>query len=149
MAIGTLSYAAAAAAYCFLTVLLLIGWRGRLAGALLTLAALLTAAWTAVMAYQAERPEVWKLPGELLEIAHKTGWLVFLLILLGYARRTEEGADLGLRRIAVGILVACAAIMALSVALRIPADSAWLRELRFLTSILAPGLLALIGMLLV
>jgi putative PEP-CTERM system histidine kinase len=39
--------------------------------------------------------------------------------------------------------------MALTIALRIPPDSATLREWRFLTAILTPGLLALIGMLLV
>jgi putative PEP-CTERM system histidine kinase len=149
MAIGTLSYAAAAAAYCFLTILLVIGWRGRLAGALLTFAALLTAGWAAMMVYQAARPEVWTLPGELLEVAHKTGWFVFLLILLGYARPTAQGPDLALRRIAIGILAACAMIMVLTVALHISRDSELLRELRFLTSILAPGLLALVGLLLV
>jgi putative PEP-CTERM system histidine kinase len=149
MAIGTLSYAAAAAAYCFLTVLLLIGWRGRLAGALLMFAALLTAAWAAMMAYQASNPDVWKLPGELLEIGHKIGWFLFLLILLGYSRRGTNGSDVTLRRIAVGILAASAAIMGFTLALRIPIDSALMRELRFLTSILAPGLGALVGMLLV
>lgn len=147
--IGTLSYAAAAAAYCFLTVLLLLGWRGKLAGALLMFAALLTAAWAAMMAYQASDPDAWNLPGELLEIGHKTGWFLFLLILLGYSRRPTNGSHIALRRIALGILVASAAIMALSVALRIPSDSALLRELRFLTSILAPGLAALVGMLLI
>jgi hypothetical protein len=44
VSIGTLSYAAAAAAYCFLSVLLIVSWRGRIAGALLTVAALSTAA---------------------------------------------------------------------------------------------------------
>jgi putative PEP-CTERM system histidine kinase len=149
ISIGTLSYAAAAAAYCFLSSLLLTGWRGRLPGALLLLASLTTALWAGTMAYQAAQPAAWKLPAELLEIGHKTAWLVFLLVLLGYARQAARPTDAGLRKVAISILTACIAIMALTIALRIPADSATMREWRFLTAILAPGLLALIGMLLV
>jgi putative PEP-CTERM system histidine kinase len=149
ISIGTLSYAAAAAAYCFVSALLLTSWRGRLPGALLSFASLTTALWAGALAYQAAQPEAWKLPGELLEIAHKTAWFVFLLVLLGYARHATRGADPGLRKVAISILAACVTIMALTVALRIPADSATLREWRFITSILAPGLLALVGMLLV
>ena len=65
VSIGTLSYAAAAAAYCFLTVLL-------------SFASMVTALWAGVMAYQAAHPESWKLPGELLEVGHKTAWFLFL-----------------------------------------------------------------------
>lgn len=149
ISIGTLTYAAAAAAYCFVSALLLTSWRGRLPGALLTLASLITALWAGTMAYQAARPDAWKLPADLLEIGHKAAWLVFLLVLLGYARHATRPVDAGLRKVAVSILGACVAIMALTIILRLPADSATMREWRFLTSILAPGLLSLIGMLLV
>jgi putative PEP-CTERM system histidine kinase len=149
LSIGTLSYAAAAAAYCFVSALLLTSWRGRLPGALLTLASVITALWAGTMAYQAALPGAWKLPAELLEIGHKTAWLVFLLVLLGYARQAARPTDAGLRKVAISIFGACIAIMALTIALRIPADSSTMREWRFLTSILAPGLLALTGMLLV
>ena len=145
VSVGTLSYAAAAAAYCFLTVLLITSWRGRLPGALLSFASLVTALWAGAMAYQAADPEFWKLPGELLEVGHKAAWFVFLLVLLGYARQSDKS----LQRAAVAILGGCGAIMLLTVALRLPADSDLLRELRFYTSILAPGILALVGMLLV
>ena len=149
VSVGTLSYAAAAAAYCFLTVLLITSWRGRLPGALLSFATLLTALWAGAMAYQAANPELWKLPGELLEIGHKAAWFLFLLVLLGYARQPDRAVDRGLQRIAVMILGGCAAIMLLIVALRLPPDSAMLHESRFYTAILAPGVLALVGMLLV
>src|SRR5690606_20020862 len=119
------------------------------AGALLMLASILTAVWAGVLAYQAANPAATRLPGELLEIAHKGAWFLFLLVLLGYARHASAPANRGLRRIALVILGACAAVMALAAALRIPADSPTLREWRFLTSILAPGILALVGMLLV
>ena len=45
--IGTLSYAAAAAAFLFLSLLLMTSWRGRLQGMLLALASLITALWAA------------------------------------------------------------------------------------------------------
>jgi len=149
ISVGALSYAAAAAAYIFLAVLLLISWRGRLPGALLAFAILTTVAWAAAMSWQALYPNATRLPGELLEIGHKAAWFAFLFVLLGYARQPARPVGKGFRRIAVGVLGACAAVMALTVALRLPADSALLREWRFLTSILAPGLLALVGMLLV
>ena len=149
VSIGTLSYAAAAAAYCFLSVLLIVSWRGRIAGALLTVAALLTAAWAAAMAYQATGPNTMKLPGEVLEIMHKTGWFAFLFMLLGYARASVQTADQRLRRIAFGSLGGCLLLALLAVALRLLPDSDLMRDLRFLTGIVAPGIMALGGMLLV
>ena len=121
--IGAWSYAAAAAAYCFLTALLITSWRGRLAGALLTLATAMTAIWAGTLAYQAAWPASWRLPVELLEIGHKTSWFVFLFVLLGYTRRNAGQADSALRRVAGVVLGACVAVMALMVALRIPSDS--------------------------
>ena len=149
ISVGTLSYAAAAAAYAFLAVLLITSWRGRLPGVLLAFASVVTAAWAGVMSYQAWDPDFWKLPGELLEVANKAAWFAFLLVLLGYARQTDRDVDKGLRQVAILILSSCVALMVLTVALRLPEDSALLREWRFYTSILAPGLLALTGMLLV
>lgn len=149
VSIGTLSYAAAAAAYCFLSVLLIVSWRGRIAGALLTIAALLTAAWAAAMAYQAAGPGTVKLPGEVLEILHKTGWFAFLFMLLGYARAGIPAADHRLRRIAFGSLGGCLLVAALAVILRFIPDGEFMRDLRFLTGIVFPGIMALGGMLLV
>src|SRR5690606_5606242 len=53
------------------------------------------------------------------------------------------------RRVAAVIVGACVVIMALTVVLRLLPDSEALRQWRFLTSILAPCLLSLVGMLLV
>ncbi len=148
VSIGTLSYAAAAAAYCFLSILLITGWRGRLPGALLAIASMLTAAWAAAMAYQATSHDAWRLPGELLEIGHKTAWFAFLFVLLGYVRQTAGAPDRRLRKVALITLAACLAVAVFTIALRL-ADSALLRQSRFLIAIVAPGLLALVGMLLV
>ncbi|MCC6531299.1 MAG: PEP-CTERM system histidine kinase PrsK [Burkholderiales bacterium] len=148
VSVGTLSYASAALAYGVLSVLLITSWRGRLPGALLGLASVMTAAWALAMAYQGARPDASKLPGELLEIGHKTAWFAFLFILLGYARQAARPIDGALRRVALTTLGACVTIMILVIALR-AGDSPFLREWRFSTSIVAPGLLALLGMLLV
>lgn len=147
--IGMLSYAAAAAAYCFLSILLIVSWRGRIAGALMTVACLLTTAWAVAMALQAADPNMRKLPGELLEILHKTGWFAFLFLLLGYARLAGQATDRRLRRIAFGTLGACGLIATIAVVARVLPDGEFARDLRFFTGILAPGVLALIGMLLV
>lgn len=150
ISIGTLSYAAAAAAYCFLSILLVVSWRGRLAGAVLTASSLLTTAWAVAMAVQAARPDAWKLPGELLEILHKTAWFAFLFLLLGYTRRVDQPANRRLRRIAFGALGVCVLMAGLAVVFRLPLlTSDTMRDLRFLTGIVVPGLLALVGMLLV
>lgn len=148
ISVGTLSYAAAAAAYCFLTVLLVTSWRGRLPGALLSFASLVTAIWAGVMAYQASEPDSWKLPGELLEVGHKAAWFLFLLVLLGYARQAD-GGDRVLKRVALYLFGGCAGIMLLTVVLWLTPDATLFREWRFYSSILAPGILALVGMLLV
>lgn len=147
--IGMLSYAAAAAAYCFLSVLLVVSWRGRIAGAVMTMASLLTAAWAGAMAVQAASPQSWKLPGEVLEILHKTGWFAFVFLLLGYARAAGADADRRLRRIAFGTLGICVLISVLPIGVRMLPDNAFGRDLRFFSGILVPGVLALIGMLLI
>jgi len=150
MTIGMLSYAAAAAAYCFLSILLIVSWRGRIAGAVLTVATLLTTAWAVAMAIQAANPESWKLPGEVLEILHKAGWFAFLFLLLGYARPVDQPSNRKLRAIALGSLAACLAMSGLAIVFRMPLlASDVMRDLRFLSGIVAPGVLALAGMLLV
>jgi putative PEP-CTERM system histidine kinase len=149
ISIGTLSYAAAAAAYCFLSVLLIVSWRGRIAGALLTIAALLTVLWAGTMAYQATGPNAVKLPGEVLEILHKAGWFAFLFVLLGYARANDRASEQRLRRLAFGSLSACVLVAMLAVGLRLLPDSDLMRDMRFLTGIVVPGIMALGGMLLV
>jgi hypothetical protein len=58
ISIGTLSYAAAAAAFLFLSLLLVTSWRGRLQGMLLAAASLTSATWAAAEAYSAAQPDL-------------------------------------------------------------------------------------------
>ena len=105
--IGTISYAAAAAAFLFLSLLLLTSWRGRLQGVLFTAASLTTATWAVAVAYSAARPGLATLAAEILEILRSAVWLAFLLVLIGYSRK-EVGP---LRVAAAGIAGFCGVLM--------------------------------------
>jgi putative PEP-CTERM system histidine kinase len=80
--IGAISYGTAALAFLVLTLVMLTSWRGRLQGALLTSAAIMTVAWATGAAYHAiiGYPATILVP--LLELARDVGWYVFLLRLM-------------------------------------------------------------------
>ncbi|MBA2690328.1 MAG: PEP-CTERM system histidine kinase PrsK, partial [Burkholderiales bacterium] len=103
MQIGTFSYGLAALTFAALTVLLLVSWRGRLQGALLTAAAAMSALWAGMAAYQvaAGRPPL--LLADLFEILRDTLWLAFLLTLLAAARRRNPSAGGSLRGVALAL----------------------------------------------
>jgi putative PEP-CTERM system histidine kinase len=106
--IGTLSYAAAAAAFLFLSLLLMTSWRGRVQGILLGVASLETAAWAGLLAYLAARPDTTTLSAGILEILRSIVWFAFLMVLLGYSRKAVRP----LRLAAVGIAVFCVVVLA-------------------------------------
>lgn len=85
MHVGTLSYGLAAVGFAVLALLLLIGWRGRVAGALLTISAGVSAVWSAFVAYQIAIGRPAWLALELLELARTVLWLAFLLTVMAYA----------------------------------------------------------------
>ncbi len=95
--IATLSYGAAAAAYFFLSGLLLTSWRGRLHGMVLTIACLLSALWAATVAYQAALGRPISLLTDILEILRNAGWTVFLVMLVGPFQQTETPSSLKFR----------------------------------------------------
>ena len=109
--IGTISYAAAAAACLFLSVLLVTSWRGRLQGMLLAAAGLTTATWAAAVAYSAARPNSALLAVAILEVLRSAVWFAFLLVLLGYSRK-----KVGMLRLAAGGLAAfCGIVLAATI----------------------------------
>ncbi len=81
--IATISYAIAAIAYLFLSILLLTSWRGRLYGMMLTVACLFSALWATALACQA----AWGYPvsyfTNILEILRNASWSTFLILALG------------------------------------------------------------------
>lgn len=146
--IGTISYATAAVAFLFLSLLLLTSWRGRLQGAMLTAACLISALWAAVVTYQVSQGRGSSLPGDLLEVLRDAAWLAFLVILLGFSR---QAAALSSRRLglkAAGVILLCILLIAaavypyvFSVAVNQPPN--------FLIGIAARVVLAVMGMVLV
>ncbi len=82
-AVGVLAYAAATAAFVFLTGLLLTVWRGRTAARVLLVAAACSTLWAALQAYDAS--SLAPLPDALLEIAElvrTAAWYAFIIGLL-------------------------------------------------------------------
>ena len=108
ISIGTVSYAAAAMAFLFLSVLLVTTWRGRLQGMLLAVACLGTAIWAGVAAYLAALPNAAMLAAEVLEVLRSAVWFAFLMVLLGYSRKAVGS----LRRAAVALAVFCGLVLA-------------------------------------
>lgn len=103
--IGTISYAAAAAAFLLLSVLLLTSWRGRLQGGALALACLLSALWAAAVAYNSSSAHPAAVLAYVLEFLRDIGWLAFLVLLLGY------GGQAGSLRVKV-VAACCVAMVA-------------------------------------
>src|SRR5262245_23101718 len=105
ISVGTLSHAAAAAAFLFLSVLLVAGWRGRLPGILLAAGSFTTVLWAGLIAYHDGQPG--SLAVDVLELLRSARWLAFLIVLLGYASKEVRR----LRLIAAGIAVFCGATL--------------------------------------
>ncbi|MEJ2344267.1 MAG: PEP-CTERM system histidine kinase PrsK [Gammaproteobacteria bacterium] len=83
MNIGTISYSIAAVFFLGLSALLLTSWRGRLHGALLLLAVVLSAAWAAVAAVASDSQAPWLTTAYyVLEVLRDAGWFAFLFQLL-------------------------------------------------------------------
>lgn len=103
MEIGTFSYGLAAAAFTALTTLLLVSWRGRIQGALLTGAAATSAVWAAVAAYQVAkgRPPLWI--ADLIEILRAALWLAFVMVLLATAGIRHRPFRESLRLVAIAV----------------------------------------------
>src|SRR5688572_3521091 len=137
--IGTVSYAAAAAAFLFLSLLLMTSWRGRLPGMLLSMASLISAMWAGAEAYAAAVPHSSVLLAHALEILRSAAWFAFLMVLLAYSQKAMRP----LRVAALGLAVFCAVVL---VATLYTGATAARPEL---FGILSRLLLAIVGMVLV
>ncbi|MDT8363662.1 MAG: PEP-CTERM system histidine kinase PrsK [Nitrosomonas sp.] len=107
------SYASAAVAFLFLSILLLTSWRGRLYGLLLTIASLTSAIWAATIAGVAYWQYADPMPVRILEILRHGTLTAFLLVVLGPFQHGEAGVALPKIRpavVAVGLFyLACLA----------------------------------------
>lgn len=123
--VATASYAAGASLFLLLTLLLLTAWRGRLQGGLLVLATGVTTVWcVAAIGYVR-----WSMPPfpvlQLLEILRDAVWLLFLLKVLGYARREARRAAGWLPAAALTIVVLCVTLTVVVIA---NADASYLQS---------------------
>src|SRR5665647_55944 len=103
--IAVFSYATAAVAFVFLSILLLTSWRGRLHGMMLTVACLLTALWALTVAYQVARGRHLSIRRQRQMCIRETGWAVFLIMLLGSFRQAEASSSFRARPYVVVITV--------------------------------------------
>ncbi len=111
--LGTLSHAAGALLFLLLSALLATAWRGRMRGALLLTACLVSAIWCAALAWQSLTGHLSFTAIGLLEVVRNGAWIAFLLRVLGAARGEERGPDRHLRPFIVPAVMACAGIAAL------------------------------------
>lgn len=111
--IGTLSYGLAALAFAFLTVLLAVSWRGRLAGGLLLAATLATTVWATAIASTIAIAKPLGGWGLVLEFARGGLWLAFLAVLLAQRAPAEALPRIKRRGLVGAVLVALCATVAL------------------------------------
>ena len=147
--IAALSYAAAAGAYFFLSILLLTSWRGRLHGMVLTVACLLSALWAATVAYQAALGGPVSRLTDILEILRNAGWTAFLVMLLGPFRQTEASSP---PRVRPAVAAVAGFYLLLLLATLYPYGGLGplpFGSIGFMVSIVGHGAMAVIGIILV
>ncbi len=103
--IGTLSYGFASVAFAALSILLLLSWRGRLQGALLVMASVVTALWALAVAYQISIGRPTLVLVDVLEVLRSICWLAFLLALLATAGAAHKKLTSVLRIVAFVLLL--------------------------------------------
>ena len=82
ISVASLSYTIAASAFLLLSIVLMTLWRGRLHWLSLTIACMLTAWSSAILAYHALTGIPLSLFSQSLEVARGASWILFLLVLL-------------------------------------------------------------------
>lgn len=104
----SISYGLATAAYSFLAVLLVTGWRGRLPGGLLIVATVVSALWALAVAVTSAWSPALLPVASLFEVARYAAWFAFLGALLpqpGVAPGADAGPRPGLDRWRVTVVV--------------------------------------------
>lgn len=143
--IVTVSYLAAAVLYTFLGLFLLVGWRGRYRGALLTLACLVTSVWAGVNAMAAyDRGLAFSV--EAMDVLHSVVWLVFVWEVLAGAGDAGNKDGSGLSPFKY-VVIAISAILLIALFLQ----SGYLHPNAeyFMLNIIGHVLLAVIGIVLI
>jgi putative PEP-CTERM system histidine kinase len=148
--IATVSYVTAAAAYFFLSVLLLTSWRGRLHRITLTIACLLSVLWAASISYQVSSyGQPISLLTDILEILRNASWMFFLVVLLGPFRQISHSFARQLKPTVVYGIAVFLVLSFISLYSHGEINSSYSGLLDFKTSILISVVIAIVGMILV
>ena len=148
--IATVSYVTAAAAYFFLSVLLLTSWRGRLHRIALTIACLLSVLWAASISYQVSSyGQPISLLTDILEILRNASWMFFLVVLLGPFRQISHSFSRQLKPTVVYGIAVFLVLSFISLYSHGEINSSHSGLLDFKTSILISVVIAIVGMILV
>jgi putative PEP-CTERM system histidine kinase len=148
MQIGTFSYGLAAIAFGTLTALLLMSWRGRVQGALLTGATATSTIWAGMAAYQVAAGRLPLLVVDLFEILRDVFWLAFLVTLLAVAGIRHQSFQQALRVAAIGIGGFCLLLIGL-ILFRAPDIFQPFSIPDYFSGILGRLVLALVGMVII
>jgi len=148
--IATISYAVAAVAYLFLSILLLTSWRGRLYGMMLAIACICSALWAIALACQA----TWGYPTvyltSLLEVLRNASWSAFLITLIGpFHQRTNNSLPPQIRSSVLVIAVFYIVYSALILFIHTDNPFATGHSVNSLSSIVGYVVMAIIGITLV
>jgi putative PEP-CTERM system histidine kinase len=146
--IAVFSYATAAVAFVFLSVLLLTSWRGRLHGMVLTSACLLSAVWATTIAYHVVSGLPLSFLTDALGILRNASWAVFLIMLLGPLKSGEAVSSVR-RRPFVVVIAAFYLLLILATIYFYWAGLNPYGVVAFVTSIVGRVAMAVIGMILV
>ena len=147
--VGALSYIAAGLAFLFLTVSLLISWRGRYQGALLAFATLVSTFWSVMMAYAAGTGRWAPALDSALEIFRSSAWFLFLGALLTVPNGSNP-PNRKLQFVISGLLLFCLVVLLASIYIHAGASAGvWSGRLYFVVDIASRVIMAVAGMVLV
>lgn len=146
--IAALSYGFTAVAFLGLALLLLTRWRGRMFGMALTSACLITAFWSATLAYQLASGSGLSMASEILEIIRNASWSIFLLMLLGLFQKQKSDSSIRLKTSVINISVFYIFLFPLTAYIYWNSNTAQ-GEMVFWVGIVSRVALAVMGMLLV
>ena len=148
--IAVASYAAAALAFFFLSILLLTSWRGRLYGMMLTIACLFSALWATAIVCQVVWSYSLPLLTNTLEILRNATWSAFLIVLLGPFKVAKNDSSLpSVRPYVIVILFLYLAFLVLPFFSYDEVDNLSNITINLLGSITASVVMAIIGVVLV
>ena len=143
--LAVFSYATAAVAFVFLSVLLLTSWRGRLHGMMLTSACLLSAAWATTVAYHVASGLPLSFLTDAFGILRNAGWAVFLIMLL----KPVEAVSVARHRPFVIVIAVFYLLLIIATVYFYWAELNPYGVVAFVTSIVGRVAMAVIGMILV